>query len=302
MDSRIGLYQIIKKKINQLNRRADGCRSFKRKKAKRIEKKTQFFEEKPRQFEVKSDSIEFEKKIAIKKEKFEKALLSTQRFGSTHSDTKTFDTTVLLEDKWPKYDPFAIQVTKIKYHFGTLMPAGVVNGIQFTFYNLNTNEEYTTPDFYGNHQYKGHRTYTLASGEYINSAVVHSGGVVDGLFLRTTKGKELSMGAKGGSKQTVEFSCDNPVVIGFFGGFGGHLHNIGFYYASKSEIIFHRRRLYLLMAKRLRSNKDVTYSLLSNLQNDTKLNKVSKKVAIAFLLLSVETNSYAFSKVIQYIC
>lgn len=225
---------------------------------------------------------------------------STRRYGNTHGDTVRFDTAKILSEKWPGVDPLAIHLTKIKYHYGYLVPGGVLNGLQFTFRNCNTNEEYTTADFYGDHQYGGNKTYTLSPGEFICDAVVHPGEIMDGIFLKTTRENQLNMGGKGGNRTVVEFQCPKPVVIGFFGGYGGHIHNIGFHYASLKDVVFHRRRLYLLLAQRLKSNSDVAEQLRESIKKDAKLK--GKGAEYAFLILSIDMSKVIFARTLQYIC
>ena len=70
---------------------------------------------------------------------------------------------------------------------------------------------------------------TFQHGEYINSITLRAGDIVDGLKLTTNLGKSYSFGGPGGTPQQV-YIAPGTQPIGFYGGIGGHLHNLGVYY------------------------------------------------------------------------
>ena len=54
-----------------------------------------------------------------------------------------------------------------------------------------------------------------------------AGDLIDELIIKTNKGKTHKFGGSGGNHFSIE--CGKKVVA-FYGGVGGHLHNIGVYY------------------------------------------------------------------------
>ena len=102
--------------------------------------------------------------------------------------------------------------------------ADFVNGLQ-AIYRVGE-ERVVGPIHRGEHgSYQEHRL-VLEADERIKRVEVASGGVVDGLSLVTTMGRRVDFGGKGGERRVLEVS-DGLELVGFVGGVGGHLHNLG---------------------------------------------------------------------------
>jgi hypothetical protein len=70
----------------------------------------------------------------------------------------------------------------------------------------------------------------LGWGEYITQVTGRHGDIIDYLQIQTSTGQSYQFGGSGGQNQ---FNLNVPYgkqVVAFYGGLGGHLHNIGCYY------------------------------------------------------------------------
>jgi len=137
-----------------------------------------------------------------------------QNIGNRHNDTRSFDHFSYI----PNNTPWPIRQVKL---FGSTY----VNGIQVS-YEMRGN----TPVEMGNNDNPYERVLNLESGEFIVEVSGRSGNIIDRLDIRTNFGKTLSVGGNGGTPFRLAIP-NGSQVVGFFGGCGGHLHNIGVYYA-----------------------------------------------------------------------
>ncbi len=73
----------------------------------------------------------------------------------------------------------------------------------------------------------------LAPGEKVTKVCGRAGDIIDHLEIGTDRGQSITAGSSSGG---AYFCSDNGAdVCGLYGGFGGHLHNIGFIY-RKTEV------------------------------------------------------------------
>jgi len=101
---------------------------------------------------------------------------------------------------------------------------GLVNGVQ-AIYKVG-GERIAGPIHRGGHGTFHEHRLALEAGEEITRVEVAAGGVVDALTFVTSKGRQVRFGGKGGDCHVLE-TPHGMEVVGFFGGIGGHLHNLG---------------------------------------------------------------------------
>lgn len=68
-------------------------------------------------------------------------------------------------------------------------------------------------------------TFSVASDDDISKIVLWYGGLIDGIEIYTKKNKEIKLGKLEGNTKT--FENWNGHLVGFHGGSGGHVHNLG---------------------------------------------------------------------------
>jgi len=137
-------------------------------------------------------------------------------YGNRHPDTRSFDHFNMI----PTNTPYPVRQIK-------LWGRNFVNGIQ-VFYEMAG----CTPAEYGNQDQPYESSLVLESGEYIVDVSGKLGEIIDSMEIRTNRGRVLRHGGNGGHT-TFRFSIpSNSQIVGFYGGFGGHLHNIGIFYTS----------------------------------------------------------------------
>ena len=217
------------------------------------------------------------------------------RIGRIHQDTNFFDDIKFL--KTNGVDIRNTKINKIKFWYGTLVPSGVCNGIQITFTDLVTNKQYVTGERKGSHQLVGSKVYEFSDNEYLSTSImIGSGAVVDGIEFQTLSGRKIHVGGKGGDKKVINLPKDS-VILGTFGGFGGHLHNVGIYYMNNKELKYHRRKDYILIREALRKGKNKISLDVLDILKDEK-NKIAEYL---FIKLCKDANNFVFSQVIKYI-
>jgi len=215
------------------------------------------------------------------KMKLDSCIEKSPALGNHHRDTKNFDDFEELKD-------FAIslmecRIIKIRLYYGSLMPTGVVNGIQLVYQNLDSGKVHETTKRYGNHQFIGDTVYELGPEEFIENIKVRSGGVIDYLELGTTKNRIIAKGGKGGGSDRP-YSFKGRIVVGTHGGYGGHLHNIGFYVAPKEQVKYWSKRPYILLKEKLEKNKDTLCQYISDAQKQNTKKKDLAELAFALLM------------------
>ena len=67
----------------------------------------------------------------------------------------------------------------------------------------------------------------LSDGEFINKLVIRTGSLLDFIEFRTNRGRCVKAGNDQGGQESEFAIKPGHHLIGFFGGMGGHIHNIG---------------------------------------------------------------------------
>jgi len=218
---------------------------------------------------------------------FNSCIEKSPQLGAQHGDTKKFDD--LDELKNFASSPLECRIIKIRLYHGSLMPTGVVNGIQLVYKNLDNGKVYETTKRFGTHQFIGDTVFELSPEELIVNAKVRSGQIVDYLEFQTNLNRIIAKGGRGGSERPYPFN--GKVVVGMHGGYGGHLHNIGFYLAPREELNYWKKRPYILIKKKLEQNKDILYQYVSDLQEGKNPSKNSS--GIGGLVMSLLPGGHA---------
>eukprot|EP01129_Flabellula_baltica_P017043 TRINITY_DN931_c1_g1_i1.p1 TRINITY_DN931_c1_g1~~TRINITY_DN931_c1_g1_i1.p1 ORF type:complete len:473 (-),score=73.63 TRINITY_DN931_c1_g1_i1:58-1476(-) len=141
-------------------------------------------------------------------------LQKSHNWGTRTRETRSFDNV----NQIPTTVPFPIRSVKV---WGNAF----VNGIQVMYSTGSTPIEVGTKNNPAEH------CMNLSTGEYITSVSGRYGSWIDSIEIRTNHGRILRVGGNGGSKSYSFQAPPGHAVVGFFGGVGGHLHNIGFYSA-----------------------------------------------------------------------
>jgi len=225
-------------------------------------------------------------------------ILKVNPIGRCHNDTKAFND--LNEIQNFAKSLLQCRIIKIRLWYGNHMPGGVVNGIQLTYKNLDNGKIYETSKRYGDHQLQGYMDYDLEDDEYITKVDVRSGGIVDQLTFYTNKDRMIRKGGPGGD--FAECNVEGKVIVGTHGGFGGHLHNIGFYLASVHDFQYWRRKPYVEMRAWFKKNKNIKTKMDDNFRGEMESRKRKKGslAEYAFFIL-LDFGSPIFAKVILYI-
>jgi hypothetical protein len=77
--------------------------------------------------------------------------------------------------------------------------------------------------------------FNIPPGDKIVSIAVKYGNLVDSICLTTVQGRSMKVGGTGGQHYRKLTVPPGKVVIGFYGGTGGHLHNLGVVLADEGE-------------------------------------------------------------------
>jgi len=228
------------------------------------------------------------------KMKLDSCIQKSPALGAHHGDTKSFDDLQELKDFATSL--MECRIIKIRLYHGSLMPTGVVNGIQLVYQSLDSGKIYETTKRYGTHQFIGDTVYELGPEEFIEYIKVRSGGVIDYLEFGTSKNRIIAKGGKGGGDRP--YSLEGKVVVGTFGGYGGHLHNIGLYVAPKEQVKYWSKRPYILLKEKLEKNKDVLSQYIGDAQKQK--NKKKDLAELAFALLTFQGDQ-TFRFIISFI-
>lgn len=81
----------------------------------------------------------------------------------------------------------------------------------------------------GSNQATMNQLVSLNPGEYISGVSGKGGDIIDSLTITTSAGNSYTFGGTGGNPFAVPIPVGKRVV-GFHGGCGGHVHNIGVWY------------------------------------------------------------------------
>lgn len=154
--------------------------------------------------------------------------------GSKHGDTKAFDVSAIILGIAALLDagdtegsvPWGeLRVSEI----AVWASSSFVNGVQVS-YETRIGTRIQSPLFLG----KGGPTATkhmmaLSKDDEVMKVAVRAGAIVDSLTITSKLGKVLKAGGDGGGPPAVidVAAVENLRFVGFFGGLGGHVHNLG---------------------------------------------------------------------------
>jgi len=210
-------------------------------------------------------------------------------------DTKSFNDP--LEMNSLKINLLDYTLVKIRLWYGTyLSHPKTVNGIQLTYKNNDNGSLYETSERYGDHNLEGYEDYELENGERIEKIKVKYNTVINQLIFKTNRGRILKSRDSIGEEKEIDI--EGKVVVGMYGGYGGHFHNIGFYMAPISEARYQRRKPFLLLRNKFEKNKDE----IEKARKLVKEGEVKKEnlPELAFALL-VGEGPQTFAEVMRYV-
>jgi len=194
-------------------------------------------------------------------------ILKSNWIGSSRwIDSKTFDDYLLLNTNMHDY-----KISKIKiwydhrYYF--ILPD--INGIQFTFKNLITNELVETEPRMGDRSMDGFQEFELDDKEYIVKVDIRSGWIVDCLMFSLNNGRIIKVGGTGGGPGYYDIK-DNSVILGSYGSYGTNLYQFGLFTTSIDELKLHRFRLrrlpFLLIKNHFSKKREELEEKIKNLE------------------------------------
>lgn len=154
--------------------------------------------------------------------------------GPSHGDTFLFDT-------WTStYDQVAQVGSTLRVAAVKVWSSRFVNGLQLTGTCTapdGTCSPVESEEHWGNHHWPVARTLVLESHEEIVSVVVRFGMVMDSIVLHLSSGRAERFGtSEGGCIPACTLRAPEGCrVVGFIGGFGGHLHSLGLIVAAPAS-------------------------------------------------------------------
>lgn len=188
------------------------------------------------------------------------------------------------------------QIKEFRFWYGNYATR-VINGVQVTYRNLKTWEEFKTTKKYGYHALNHHpQDVYLDQNEIIHKVEAQVGDVVDQLKFHTNKKLTILQGGAGGSLSP--FSIEEGLgIVGLYGGTGDCLQRLGFYVAPISELKYGQKRPYLLLKANILRKGDIQNTLLQLMDREDKKN-VSAETA--FVLLATQ-GTQIFAQVMKFV-
>ncbi len=183
-------------------------------------------------------------------------LEKTNYYGNRYKDTKVFD------DEQEIGNLIDYSLNKIKIWYGNATEETMLNGIQLQFKHRISGRIIKTPERYGNHHLLNSVEFVLHDDEYIVSAIIWAGAYVGRIEFLTNKNRSISAGGFNcnryyhwvGSESKYVIDMKDKVLVGTFGGHGGHFHGVGLYLAPKSEYLNHFKLFYFLVRLRMKNH------------------------------------------------
>eukprot|EP01038_Epipyxis_sp_PR26KG_P015916 gene15916-21592_t len=152
--------------------------------------------------------------------------------GGNHGDTNYFDSTRCLDSLTCFFGGLCdnnFQLSNIVLFAGD----SLVNGIQLE-YKISSDSSttavksmFTTPLFSSQHDNPIKHSFELSENDSVSMISIKYGNLVDSVSIETKLGKKIKVGGNGGEFTATIRIPDNYNFHGFFGGTGGHLHNLG---------------------------------------------------------------------------
>lgn len=146
--------------------------------------------------------------------------------GGVHADTVSFSDAEVLEGKKDQ-----MEMTKISvWDDGKL-----ITGIQCEWNSVPTGEVLKGTCHASSGDNMKETVLNLAKGDRVTHVSVRTGDVVDYIKLETKMGESIACGNPGGGEARVLVIPEGERLVGFRGGLGGHIHNIGILTAPMLE-------------------------------------------------------------------
>ena len=209
--------------------------------------------------------------------------------GPDYDDTIPFSDMTIKNLKYYK-------IQKIRFWYGSYEPSLVVNGIQLSFINLLDGSLLVTEERFGNHQLIGFQDFELKKKEYIIAAKMSVTHICSQIYFETNLGTVISTGGGKGEKYEFEVPKGN-VVIGTFGGYGGHIHNFGVYSINVQNLLLARRETYIRVLRKFREKVNLNEEIKKKLQNS----ELKEKTCENALLISSILPKNAYLNILEFI-
>jgi hypothetical protein len=226
-------------------------------------------------------------------------LYSTEIYGCNYPDSKIFNDVLDFQEK--SLNLLQYRIKKMKFWFGD--SKGHMNGIQVVFEDRYTGHNYTTDEHCGKMDLKANKEIIVDENQDILKITTSHTGFIEGLkFHVMQKGVQstIEVGKTTGKQDVLELKSTNRVLIGFFGGTGGHLHTLGFYTVEKKYVTYYKRRIYILMRHRLL--RDSRYrEKMSKVENAVLHSHCHHALVFGKLVYLSGNSEKIFQRVIEYI-
>lgn len=86
----------------------------------------------------------------------------------------------------------------------------------------------TSPLFSSSEGDPQQRTLSIDPQQHVTAIHIRAGALIDGMTMVRSDGHRVTVGGTGGSLIELTWRPDDQnVLLGFYGGCGGHLHNVG---------------------------------------------------------------------------
>lgn len=137
--------------------------------------------------------------------------------GGHHGDTVYWDgTNWLRSSNW--------SLSRVHLWAGT----SLTNGVQCEYVEPGTGTTLLSPIFSSSEGSPQQSSFSMGPQHYVTALQVRAGSLIDGMSISRSDGQRVTVGGSGGSLIEVTWHPnDQETLLGFFGGCGGHLHNVG---------------------------------------------------------------------------
>lgn len=219
--------------------------------------------------------------------------------------SRDWDDEIQFDDFKKFEDLLDFKISKIKIWYGNSFSPNppVVNGIQVFYKNLLTNEEISTPEYFGPLNLQGSQEFELNDNEYIVDCDIRAGWIMDKVTFLLNSGREFSIGGSGGSG--LKFNLKGYAAVGIHGSYGSKqaLYNLGFYVTDlstyQSNLHAGKRQTYLRIRKAFKNerSKEMREKILDLYSRERKQNE-----SYYCILKLVDEKKFCFMNVLKYLC
>jgi hypothetical protein len=137
--------------------------------------------------------------------------------GGHHGDTVYWDGT-----SWLRSAGWSLR--RVHLWAGT----SLANGVQCEYVEAGTGAVLSSPLFASSEGAPQQSSFSIEAQQFATTLHVRAGSLVDGMSIGRSDGQRVTVGGSGGSLIELNWHPnDQETLLGFYGGCGGHLHNIG---------------------------------------------------------------------------